>query len=139
MRGRGSLAGGACRPRSTLASSRAGGPVRVPWGGGGGWGKNGVVLSGEGKSYEGDVAEKGDNVVVTVKGGIPVTLQKDTVDTIEYADNTAAQFKQRLAKLDEKDSKGHVELARWAIDRREYSLAQDALDGALDADKNNEE
>src|SRR3954468_19646273 len=125
-RGRMLLAGGACVALITLA-------------GAGAWAKNGVVTTRDGQRYEGDVAEKGDNLVVTVKGGIPVTVQKDNIDAVEYADSTKAQFDQRLAKLDKKDSKGHVDLARWAIDKRESSLALDALDGALEANPNNEE
>src|SRR5207253_1052618 len=60
-RGRMLLAGGACLMLITLAGAAA-------------WAKNGVVTTRDGQRYEGDVAEKGDYVVVTVKGGIPVTI-----------------------------------------------------------------
>jgi hypothetical protein len=102
------------------------------------WARIGTVTTITGERYDGDVVERGDEVVVTMKGNIPITRKRNEVQ-IEYAASTAEQFQQRLAKLDKKDSNGRVELARWAIDRREPDLALDALDEAIDVNPSNED
>jgi hypothetical protein len=103
------------------------------------WGKAKIVTPKNGKPFEGEVTESGDKVIITLKTGQKVTIYRDNIESIVDAPSVEEQFKQRMAKLSKKDSAGHVELARWAIDRREYSLALDALDAALAIDPSNED
>jgi hypothetical protein len=99
------------------------------------WGRSGIVTTLTGEHFEGDVTERGDDVVIAVKGKIAITRPRNQV-TIEYPGTTKKQFERQLAKLDKNDSDGRVKLARWAIDKRELDLALDALDEALKINPN---
>lgn len=101
-------------------------------------GREGVVTDKQGQAYEGEITEKGDIIEIITKGGT-AKVQRANVESIEYADSVEEQFKQRMAKLKDNDSAGRVTVARWAYEKRQYSLALDALDAAIDIDPDNQE
>lgn len=102
-------------------------------------GREGVVTDKQGNTYEGDVTEDGEFLKIVNEKGVPTRVQKANVESIEYADSVEEQFKQRMAKLKDNDSSGRVAVARWAYEKREYSLALDALDAAIDIDPDNQD
>ena len=98
----------------------------------------GRVTTKQGKTFEGDVTERGQSVEVRMADGKTVRLNKANVE-VAYDASIEDQFNERMSKLKDNDSAGRLELARWAFDQGEYSLALDALDAAIDIDPNNEE
>ena len=100
----------------------------------------GVVTTRAGQVYAGEVDDKpgADHVTVTVRG-IPTQIARADVRDITYGPGVDAEYKERLAKLDDKDVKGRMELARWAFARQRYDLARDAADRALAVDPNSAE
>src|SRR5688572_29828685 len=96
--------------------------------GGPAWAKPGTVTTRDGQTYEGEITEKGEVVTVMMKGNIPVRINRANVSGIEYAGSVKEQFEQRMAKLGKEDAVGRVELAQWALDKKEYDLSMDALD-----------
>jgi len=100
--------------------------------------KEGVVKTTDGNTFQGDVKEDADNVIISVKG-IVTTLERGRVASIEYTGDLKEEFQQRLDKLDPKDVAGRIELARWAFEKSRYDLAQAALDEALAIDPNSRE
>ncbi|HZZ43797.1 MAG TPA: hypothetical protein VFE58_12740 [Tepidisphaeraceae bacterium] len=102
--------------------------------------KSGVVKTREGQVYEGDVEDNNadDFVTVTVRG-IKTQIARADVESIVDGQAIDAEYKQRLAKLDAKDSKGRMALARWAFDQKRYDLARDAANQALMVDPNSAE
>jgi hypothetical protein len=97
-----------------------------------------TVKTKDGQTFQGDVTEQGENVIVTIHG-VQTVLQKANVASIEYVTNYDEDYKARLAKLDPKDIAGRVAMAREAFDRRRYELARDTLEGALSIDPNSRE
>ena len=103
------------------------------------WGRNGVVTTKDGKSFEGEITEKTATVEVMMRGNIPLKLNKANVASIEYAPPVKEEFARRMAKLGKTDAAGRIEIARWALEKREYDLSIDALDAAIAIDPNNED
>ena len=100
--------------------------------------KPGVVITRDGQRLEGEITEKTDSVVVSIRG-IETAVPRDNIASLTYSEPFEKQFQDRLAKLDPKDVKGRLELARWAFDQKQYSAARDACDSALAIDPNNRE
>src|SRR5687767_6061776 len=98
-----------------------------------------VVTMRDGTVHEGEVTEKGDSLEILTKGKIPFKVLRSDVASVRQAGSLKAQFDQRMAKLKPDDAVGRIELARWAFDKGDYSLALDALDAAIAIDPNNEE
>lgn len=98
--------------------------------------RQGVVRTKAGLTIDGDVTEKDDSVVI-VSHGVQTVINRDDLLSVSYPADFDQQFKERLAKLDAKDVKGRIELARWAFDNRQYPLARDVLDQAQGIDPNN--
>ena len=103
------------------------------------WGRPGTVTTKDGSTFQGDVTERGNAVIIKRGNEPPVTMNKGNVASIEYSASAADQFKEQLAKLGKKDVAGRIALARTAIDQGEFDLALDALDSAVAIDPNNEE
>ncbi len=99
----------------------------------------GVVKTRDGQRYEGEVNEKADQVSVTTKSGISLSIARDNVAAVEYPGDLDQQYLEKHAKLGPKDIKGRLELARWAFDNRKYTQARQACDEALEIDPNNAE
>jgi len=89
--------------------------------------RQGVVRTDDGRTIEGDVADdpNSDTVTVTV-GNAQVAVDRSDILSIEYGDNVARQFKQRLAELPSTDIRSRLELGRWALDKKQYALARQA-------------
>lgn len=100
--------------------------------------KPGVVKTKAGQTLEGDVDDRGDTVIVDIRG-IQTTVDRKNVASIEYPPSIEEQFAQQRSKLDAKDVKGRIGLARWAFDRRRYDLARALLEEALAIDPNSRE
>lgn len=92
-------------------------------------GKNGIVHTTDGKALEGDIAETADGVTISIRG-IQTNLPRETVASIEYPANIEQQYKERVAKLGKTDAKGHLDLAKWLLDKKSYSLAAQEVDAA---------
>lgn len=98
--------------------------------------KPGVVKTHDGRSIEGDIDERGDSVVVTVRG-IPTSIPRENVDTVEYKGSIEDQYKERLAKLPKPTAAAdHLDLARWLLSNRAYDLANQEVIAAQRIDPN---
>lgn len=102
------------------------------------WAKQGVVTLTDGHKMEGDITEKEDTVIVTIRG-IQTQLKRSEVQSINYIESLDKEYQNRLAGLGEKDVAGRLQLARWAFDNHRYDLARDAVEKALAIDPNNQE
>ena len=102
-------------------------------------GAPGIVTLDDGSVHEGEVTVKGDTVEIITKGNIPVRVNRAKVTSIETGKDLAELFGKRMAKLKDDDAAGRVALARWAYDKKEYSLALDALDAAIAINPNDED
>ncbi len=98
--------------------------------------KPGVVVTKDGQRLEGEITEKTDAVVVNIRG-IDTSVSRDNVTSINYAEPFQKEYQDRLAKLDAKDVKGRIDLARWAFDQKQYAAAREACEAALAIDPNN--
>ena len=99
----------------------------------------GTVTSKTGQVYEGDVTEKPDgSITVVTRSKIPVTFQADQVEKITYAEDMAAQYKQKVAALPPNaTAQDHLQLARWLFENRAYDFARQQIDQAQVKDPNN--
>lgn len=98
--------------------------------------KPGIVHTREGRTIEGDVVEKPDEVVVTVRG-IATTVARENVDSIEYKGTIEEQYKDKLAKLPQPPAAAdHLDLARWLYDNKAYDLALREVAAAQRIDPN---
>ncbi|MBA3273205.1 MAG: hypothetical protein H0T11_04950 [Chthoniobacterales bacterium] len=100
------------------------------------YGREGAVKLNDGRTLAGDVEEANGNVNVTIHG-IKTVLSRADVKSIDYDVDAETEFKDRLAKLEGDDATGRIELARWAFEKEEYTLAKTAVDEALKIDPNN--
>jgi hypothetical protein len=98
--------------------------------------KQGVIKTRDGRSLEGDVTEKSDGYVVTIRG-IPTTVARENVESVQYLGNIEQQYKDKLANLKNPTAKDHLDLARWLFDNKAYELARREVDAALVVDPNN--
>src|SRR5882724_8671585 len=75
--------------------------------------KTGEIKTKDGRTLEGDVTEKTDGVVVTVRG-IASTVTRDDIESIRYTGTIEEQYKGRVGKLPAHPAaKDHIDLARW--------------------------
>src|SRR5687767_7270121 len=102
--------------------------------------KNGIVRTKDGRTIEGDVTDK-SNDGVTIKTKLAtLTMPKDDVKSITYAENIKDAYEQRLKALPkDATARHHIEIARWLFENREYELARKELDKALTLDPNSAE
>jgi len=89
----------------------------------------GLVVTRDGNTFEGEVTERENDVVVNSRG-IDTVLPRESVASIDYTPY-AERFDKQLAALGPQDIDGRLVLARQAFERREYELAQRAVDGAM--------
>lgn len=99
-------------------------------------GKPGVVITKDGNRFEGDVTERDDKVDI-ISRGTTVTVKKVNVQTINYTQDLAEQYKQRLAQLPKNDLPDRIALAQDAMDNHLLDFAQEVLNEALTLDPNN--
>lgn len=98
----------------------------------------GIVKTRDGATYQGEIRERGDNVIITIRG-VETVIPRTNVASIEQIVSFEEEFRSRLAKLDAKDVAGRIALAREAFDRRQYELSRAALENALEVDPNSAE
>lgn len=100
----------------------------------------GVVKTRDGKTLEGEIEEKPDQVVVTIKN-IRTAINRDNVEgQVEYFDNTEARYQDKVSKLPAKPSAAdHLALARWCFDVKLYDQALAEIDKARRIDPNSPE
>lgn len=91
--------------------------------------RQGTVVTKDGHSYDGDVVEEGDSVEISGVAGFPgpVKVNKANVASLSYADKVADDVRAALKKLDAKDVKSRLELAKVAIQAHAYEAARDVL------------
>ena len=101
--------------------------------------KPGVVKTSEGITYEGEIDEKDPNAVTVTVRGIPTTINRGHITSITYSNQNLQQsFPQRKQQLvAARNANGLIALAREAFDQREYLLAREAIEAALEIDPNN--
>lgn len=127
----------------------------------------GKVVTRQGQTFEGEVTDnraRGGDVEVVDANGRKITLKRGNVASVEAnetppADGDApiaadappgagaapapgpaeAELRNRLSSLARNDVNGRLRLARNAFNRREYAVATEALEQALQLDPRNEE
>jgi hypothetical protein len=101
--------------------------------------KQGVVKTKSGETYEGDVIETADGVVI-ISRGVQTRIPKAEIESITYGGQTVReQYEERHKKLDAKDVAGRIELASWALEQKEFDLAARAVNEARALDPGNEQ
>ena len=99
--------------------------------------KPGVVKTRDGRSIEGDVTDQGDTVTITVHG-IPTSVPKENVESIQYTGTIDEQYQQKLNDLPKNaGASDHLDLARWLLDNHAYNLALREVSAAQHLDPNN--
>jgi hypothetical protein len=101
--------------------------------------KQGVVKTRDGRTLEGDVTEKQDGVVISLRG-IPTNIARENIESIQYVGNIEQQYKEKLDALPKTPTaKDHLDIARWLFDNKAYELARKEVDAALLIDPNSAE
>src|SRR5580658_5385666 len=90
--------------------------------------KPGVIKTTDGRSLDGDIDDSGGASVNITTHGITISIQRPDIESITYNDGVEDEFNNRMAKLAPTDITGRLQLARWALDHQQYSLAQQAAD-----------
>jgi hypothetical protein len=97
-----------------------------------------LIITHSGQRIEGDCTEREDDLIVRIHG-VATIIPREHVASLEYQKEFAVEFAERLQKIDSSDAAGRIELARWAIEQRQYLAAREAVDAALNSDPNNAE
>ncbi len=92
-----------------------------------------VVHLKSGRTLEGEVTDKGDEVEVKLKYGT-TTIKKEEIDHIEKVQTPADVYAERAAALKPDDADGHLQLARWCRGQGLEEEARAALLKAVDID-----
>src|SRR5438552_860774 len=100
----------------------------------------GVVKTLDGKTLEGEIEEKPDQVLVSMHG-IRTAVNRDNVDgQVEYFDNVEERYQAKVAQLPKKPSAAdHLALARWLFGVKAYDLALTEIAEAQRIDPNSAE
>ena len=93
------------------------------------WARPGVVKTRDGQSFQGDITEEQDQLVVDHKG-IRTNVPRDSVQSVSYSDSIEEAYRQKHRKLNPYDVAGRIELAHWLFDNKAYDLALDVLEEA---------
>src|SRR5688572_13841975 len=102
--------------------------------------KPGVVKTKNGQTYSGEIDESNpETITVTTGSKIPTAVPRNSIASIEYAEDFEKKFRDRLSKLPPQDIPGRLKLAREAYENRQYTLARDAAEQARQIDPNNAE
>ena len=76
--------------------------------------RQGVIRTKDGRTMEGDIEEKPEQVSVVIRG-IRTNVPRDQIEgQVEYYDNVEARYKDKVSKLPAKPTaQDHLSLARW--------------------------
>jgi tetratricopeptide (TPR) repeat protein len=89
-----------------------------------------IVTLKDGRTFTGTVTKMTDGYQVATPGGV-VVFSFDQVAKVQDVVTTADEFKDRLAKIDQKDAEALYGLAGWARDKGMFVEARDLLNKAL--------
>ena len=96
--------------------------------------QRGIVKFKDGRpQMEGEIEEKADTVTVNIPAGdrkIQIEVPREAVASIEYVANLEAEYKGQLAKINKDDPRAHLEVARWAFDRKKWAWAREQVAAA---------
>jgi hypothetical protein len=100
--------------------------------------RQGVLTTRDGQILTGDIeaGPDGKSVNITVHGAT-LSISKDIVTEIDYADQAQNDFSQKLAALDPDDITGRLRLSRFELAARQYDLAATAAKDAERIDPHN--
>ncbi|MGN6627539.1 MAG: hypothetical protein ACTHLN_13055 [Tepidisphaeraceae bacterium] len=98
-------------------------------------GREGVVRTKDGLTYEGPIDENEKGAVVTVRG-IDISVPRENIASIAYGD-FSERWQADYAKLAKNDAAGRVAAGRKALESRHYYLAEKAVRDAHEIDNNN--
>ncbi len=99
----------------------------------------GIVHLKDGKTVIGDITESDTGITIHTANNPPAIIPRTEVASIHYDQTYVEDFHERLAKLDPKDVKGLLALAKDALEQQQYRLANEAVDVAERADPNSRE
>ncbi len=88
--------------------------------------KPGTVQTKSGLTYNGDIRETAQAIVVTTNG-VQTTIAREDVASVVYDERFEDEFKIQWSKLEARDLKGRVALAKSAIANRRLDLAATVL------------
>src|SRR5688572_15543989 len=97
----------------------------------------GVVKTRDGKTLEGDIEEKPDQVTISIRG-IRTSVNRDNVEgQVEYFDSVDARYQDKVGKIPAKATAAdHLALARWCFDVKLYDQALQQIDAARKIEPN---
>jgi hypothetical protein len=102
--------------------------------------KPGVVKTKSGHTYYGEVTRDPDGTVIVTIRGVETRVPGADVDLVtDQAGDFKQDFENRRRLLDPKDPAGFIELAHFALDNREFLMANEAVEQALKADPTNKD
>lgn len=90
-----------------------------------------VVVLHDGRRLAGVLEARTDSAVTIRIAGIRLTLQRTDIARLEVLEPVAVQHQRMLEAIGPQDAAGLVELARWALERERYDLAEEDLREAL--------
>jgi hypothetical protein len=102
--------------------------------------RQGVIKTRDGKTLEGDIEEKPDQVIISLHG-IRTAINRDNIEgQVEYFDNIEARYQDKVSKLPKKPTAAdRLAIARWLFDAKAFDLALKEIDEAKKLDPNSAE
>lgn len=98
--------------------------------------KPGVVKTIDGNTFQGDIAEQTGMIVVKDKRGIETRIKRQSVASIDYAENIEFEYDRRHRDLAPSDVEARVDLARYCLAQKRPDLARLVLVEALTLNPN---
>lgn len=98
----------------------------------------GIVKTRDGQTFEGEVIEHDDEIIVERKG-IRTTIPRADVRSVSLSNSVEQEYGRRLAKLNAYDIRGRIELAQWVFQNKAYGLALEVLNEAQRLQPRNQE
>ena len=77
----------------------------------------GIVKTRDGQTFEGEITETADQVIIERKG-IKVTVEKSDIRSISYSNSVEQEYQRRLARLTAYDVRGRLELAQYVFQNK---------------------
>lgn len=86
-----------------------------------------VVTLTDGQVLEGDLTQQTDTSVTLVVGGIPRSLERRQVQSIDYPRTFEEEYADRAAAVEPGDLADQYQLAYWLFENKAYALAEHEL------------
>ena len=93
-----------------------------------GFGKQVVVKRKDGRTIRGELVAETDTQVTLNVDGIPTTIKRRDIESLEDVESIEDLYHQRRARIADDDLNGRYELAKWLHDQKAYVLALKELD-----------